>query len=200
MGSLIRKYGPCPFLTEDSNPDLFDRLANSIIGQQLSTKAAASIRTRILSQAGSKAFSAQFFLNVTLDNLRAYGLSRAKAKTLQDISARIRDDHYFLIRLKELSNEEISKILCEIKGIGPWTAKMFQMFALMRQDIFSLEDAGLMRGIRITYALGEVIGASEIEHITNQWTPYKTIGAWHMWQVANAQPQKLSIPRSDSKP
>ena len=192
LGSLIKLYGHCPFLSETSAPDLFDRLASSIIGQQLSTKAAAKIQSNILIASGSDVFTPDFFMHSTVETLRSYGLSMAKARTLHEISYRICSDADFLIRMKDLSNDDISSVLCQIKGIGPWTAKMFQMFALMRQDIFSLEDAGLMRGIRITYAHGNPIDPTEIERIVSMWAPYKTIGAWYMWQVANGQYQNRS--------
>ena len=189
LGSLIDKYGKCPFLGNDDDPDLFDRLATSIIGQQLSTKAASSIRTTVLGKAGATTFSPTFFLGVTVKDLRSFGLSMAKAKTLQDLSTRVQANPDFLNRLEKMSLQNVSNILCEIKGIGPWTAKMFQMFALRRLDVFAPEDAGLMRGIRITYLPGNDVDPLAIETITRRWAPYRSIGAWYMWQVANAQPQ-----------
>jgi len=113
----------------------------------------------------------------------------AKAKTLQDLSTRVQANPDFLNRLEKMDLQHISDILCEIKGIGPWTAKMFQMFALRRLDVFAPEDAGLMRGIRITYLHGNDADRVAIETITRRWSPYRSIGAWYMWQVANAQPQ-----------
>ena len=189
LGSLIDKYGECPFLGDDDDPHLFDRLATSIIGQQLSTKAASSIRTTVLGKAGATTFSPTFFLSVTVTDLRSFGLSMAKAKTLQDLSTRVQESPDFLNRLETMSLQNVSNILCEIKGIGPWTAKMFQMFALRRLDVFAPEDAGLMRGIRITYLPGNDVDPLAIETITRRWAPYRSIGAWYMWQVANAQPQ-----------
>ena len=192
LGRLIQKYGRCPFLQDGPQSNLFDRLANSIIGQQLSVKAAGSIRATLLAQATSEVFSPAFFLSTTPEDLRSYGLSTAKAKTLCEISTKLRNDPDFLVRMDSLPSQEIEHALCGIKGIGPWTAKMFQIFALRRLDIFAAEDAGLMRGIRITYSGGKSIDPVEIESITSQWSPYRTVGAWYMWQVANAQPQKLA--------
>ena len=192
LGRLIQQYGSCPFLQDNAQSNLFDRLANSIIGQQLSVKAAGSIRAVLLARATSEVFSPAFFLSTAPEDLRAYGLSTAKANTLREISTKIRNDPDFLTRMDSMPSEEIEHTLCGIKGIGPWTAKMFQMFALRRLDIFAPEDAGLMRGIRITYSDGKSIAPVDIESITSQWSPYRTVGAWYMWQVANAQPQKLA--------
>jgi DNA-3-methyladenine glycosylase II len=190
LGSLIDKYGKCPFLDDDNDdPDLFDRLASSIIGQQLSTKAASSIRATLLEQARGTTFSPAFFLSATVHDLRSYGLSAAKARTLQDVSIRVQSNPDFLKGMDQKGPEDVAALLCEIKGIGPWTAKMFQIFALRRLDVFAPEDAGLMRGIRITYLNEHDLEHPSIEAITRRWAPYRSIGAWYMWQVANAQPR-----------
>jgi DNA-3-methyladenine glycosylase II len=192
LASLIQKYGECPFLKDTPVPDLFDQLASSIIGQQLSTKAAGSIRATLLKQATSATFSTAFFLNTTPEDLRSYGLSMAKAKTLHELSTKVHSTPDFLTQMQALNTDEISRILCAIKGIGPWTAKMFQMFALRRLDVFAPEDAGIIRGIRLTYSDENTLDPFILDMITSRWAPYKTIASWYMWQVANDQPRKLS--------
>ena len=76
--------------------------------------------------------------------------------------------------------------LTNLYGVGEWTAQMFLIFALKRIDVFALNDAGLLKGIRHTYFHGELVGLDRIQDVVNTWKPYRTIGAWYMWQVANS--------------
>ena len=94
----------------------------------------------------------------------------------------------YLTSLYDKSNEFIIEKLIKLRGIGIWTAEMFQMFSLQRQDIFSHRDAGLIKGIRIVYFDKEIAELEEIEKITSKWKPYRSIGSWYMWQVANNEP------------
>ena len=92
-----------------------------------------------------------------------------------------------LNQIGRLNDEQIIQELVKVKGIGIWTAQMFQMSALKRLDVFAPGDAGLIKGIRIVYFKGKPITETAVAKITNKWKPYRSIGSWYMWQVANTQ-------------
>ena len=190
LAHLIELYGQPTFLSPRScEPNLFDQLISSIISQQLSTKVARTLKDRLYRLLGSTEFVPSALVEIQVDALRSCGLSHAKSSSIQSIATILTNNPTYLSDLASKGDDEIIATLTQLKGVGIWTAQMFQMFALRRLDVFAPEDAGLMRGIRITYLPGNDVDPLAIETITRRWAPYRSIGAWYMWQVANAQPQ-----------
>ncbi|MBD48555.1 MAG: Fe-S cluster assembly protein HesB [Dehalococcoidia bacterium] len=189
LATLITQYGePRLFRTVGVEVDLFDSLVNSIISQQISTIAANSIRTRLHRLLNTEIFCAEKLIVALESDLNSVGLSRPKCRYIKSIAIAINENPNLLSDLRNLDDDEVIERLTRFKGVGVWTAQMLQIFALGRPDIFSTKDAGLMRGVRVTYFNGETRGLDDVEEVTNKWKPYRSIGSWYMWQVANSSP------------
>mgnify|MGYP001078153529 CR=1 FL=1 len=189
MSGLIEMYGK-PTIMQHSVPEinLFDSLVNSIISQQLSVVAAKNIKARLYKFSEVEEFNPEMFVKLSDQDLRRCGLSKAKCDYTKGLAHELKKSPEFLKAMINQRDEKVIINLTKVKGIGIWTAQMFLLFALKRMDVFSAKDAGLMRGIRVTYFEGTLPSIDDLEKITNRWKPYRSIGAWYMWQVANAQP------------
>ena len=199
MTELIELYGR-PTLIDSLIPEsnLFDSLVNSIISQQLSVKVVRNIKDRLYKFGGVEKFNPEMFIKSSYEELRSCGLSKAKCDYTKGLAYQLKKSPEFLNLMVNKTDEKVITDLIEIKGVGLWTAQMFLLFALKRLDVFSSKDAGLMRGVRVTYFGGILPGAEDLEKVTNRWTPYRTIGSWYMWQVANAQPSITSKPNRNA--
>ena len=189
MEELIELYGkPTLFNSLIPETNLFDSLANSIISQQLSVQVVKNIKRKLYELGAVEKFNPDLFITSSYEDLRNCGMSKAKCDYTKGLANRIKKDPDFLQNMINETDEKVISDLTTIKGIGVWTAQMFLLFALKRLDIFSAKDAGLMRGVKLTYFNGTLPATEELENITGRWSPYRSIGSWYMWQVANAQP------------
>tara|TARA_A100001037_G_scaffold40769_1_gene31890 strand:+ start:4450 stop:5073 length:624 start_codon:yes stop_codon:yes gene_type:complete len=187
MAQLINDFDEPNFLEENLvQTKLFDSLINSIVSQQLSTRVAKIIRSRLYSFKNIQQFTPIIFLDFDVNDMRACGLSGAKCRYIKSISKICFESPDFLNNLIPKTDQQIIAELTNLYGVGEWTAQMFLIFALKRIDVFALNDAGLLKGIRHTYFHGELVGLDRIQDVVNTWKPYRTIGAWYMWQVANS--------------
>jgi DNA-3-methyladenine glycosylase II len=174
MASLIRKHGPCYLSARRGTA--FHTLATSIIGQQLSSKAAASLVRRV-STVASRPFRPKDFSALTPETLRAVGLSLRKASCLIMLADRMTSGDLALARLRHLDNEQVIEELTTIVGIGRWTAEMFLIFGVGRPNILSLADAGLQRSARSLY--GE---DASLEQLGLLWSPWNSVASWYLWR------------------
>jgi DNA-3-methyladenine glycosylase II len=178
MAEIINKYNNDVFSTEKS---ALESLLGSIVSQQISVKAAASIWKRIIDLVGK--ITTLNVLAVGADNLRSCGLSNQKAQYFINIAEHfhthtINNEAYW----DDRDYAEIYEELIQIKGVGPWTIEMFGMFYLKEKDIFPLKDIGIIRAINQLYSNSEnTLEMSEIIEISNQWKPYRTIAALFLW-------------------
>ena len=150
-----------------SRPDPWEALARAIVGQQLSTRAAASIWEKLVGIFDGE-MTPEALLRRRPQTLRKAGLSNAKVEFLRDLSARVKDGRLDLNRLKDLPDEDVMADLIEVKGIGLWSAEMFLIFHLGRTDVVSAGDLGIRRAIQIAYGLDELPGPDEIERIAQR--------------------------------
>ena len=171
-----------------SRPDPYEALARAIVGQQLSTKAAASIWSKLLDQFGGKTPTPEQLLRKRKETLRKAGLSNAKVEFLRDLAGRVRDGRVDLKGLRELSDEDIVAELVEVKGIGSWTAEMFLIFHLGRPDVVSAGDLGIRRAVQIAYGLDELPGPEEMERISDEWRPHRTLACLYLWRSLDNTP------------
>jgi DNA-3-methyladenine glycosylase II len=171
-----------------SRPDPFEALARAIVGQQLSTKAAASIWERLLAIFGGEMPTPEQLLRRRRETLRNAGLSNAKVEFLRDLAARIRDGRLDLARLKDLSDEDVCAELVQVKGIGRWSAEMFLIFNLGRKDVISAGDLGIRRAIQIAYGLDELPRPEDIDRIAEPWRPHRTLAGLYLWRSLAATP------------
>jgi len=184
LRGLIDEGGPIDPETDrrGSRPDAYQALARAIVGQQLSTKAAASIWGRVTELFGEHTPSPAQLLEVDGQELRDAGLSWSKVGFLKDLAERVEDGRLDLDHLGELSDEDVVAELTEIKGVGRWTAEMFLIFHLGRPDVVSMGDLGIRRAVQLAYGLDELPGPSEMERISEPWRPHRTLACLYLWR------------------
>ena len=162
-------------------PDLFAALVNSIVGQQISTKAHQTIWQRI-----NNSFSPitpANFKSLSAEELQKCGITMKKAHYIKEITGRIISDQLDLERLADLSNEEVIEQLCELPGIGRWTAEMILTFSLQRKDIISYSDLAILRGMRMVYHHRRITPQLFTKY-KRRYGPYATIASLYLWAVA----------------
>jgi DNA-3-methyladenine glycosylase II len=181
LARVIDRSEPCNL---QPHSDYFRALAGSIIGQQLSTKVAATIRGRFAALAGTGFPPPGQVAGFSFDELRAVGLSAAKIAYLRDLAAHVIDGRLDIARLPELTNEEIITEVIDVKGIGEWTAHMFLIFCLGRLDVLPTGDLGIRKGIQLLYELPKLPLPLEIQTIAerNSWTGCESIASWYVWR------------------
>ncbi len=176
MGQLILRN--CPLTLKDSHTP-FEHIATSIINQQLSQKAAATIENRILA---ITPMQSDLILKIKDDTLRNAGMSWRKIGYLKTLATADIDGHLDIALLKKMDNETVICHLCKLKGIGRWTAEMFLMFALRRSDVVALDDAGLQRAAKIHYDKDTTDSKALLEKIAIHWQPWQTVACWYLWR------------------
>jgi DNA-3-methyladenine glycosylase II len=178
MAGLIQRFGACTLQAKDP----FHTFCASIIGQQISVKAASAVQQKVRHQLGlDDLFKPNDFLRHSDEALRACGLSRQKVKYLKAFDHAIQNG-LVLTDLALLPNEAAIEILDALPGVGRWTAEMFLMFALAREDIFSLGDLGLRRVINQLYGNRDDQQATAL---AETWKPYRSIACWYLWRVTD---------------
>jgi DNA-3-methyladenine glycosylase II len=180
MGWLIDRIGE---LKIRLTPDPFESLVYSIVGQQLSVKAAAVIRGRV--RALVPAVTPEALLALDEETLRSAGLSRAKSASLRDLSAKTSSRELDLQRLDEMDNEAIIQMVSGVRGIGRWTAEMFLMFSLGRPDVLAVGDFGLQRAARWLYGMEERPDKKYLEQHAHKWSPYRSAASFYLWESIN---------------
>lgn len=171
-----------------SHEDYFLELYDSIVSQQLSIKAAATIMGRLKKLYPKEIITPEYTLKLDPEKMRAAGNSYAKIKYLKDLSQRVVDGSLQLEKFKDLPDEEITRELLAVKGIGPWTAEMFMMFSLGRPDIFSFGDQGLKNAMKKIYHLEKHATLEEALIISEKWSPYRTYACRILWKSLKNEP------------
>jgi DNA-3-methyladenine glycosylase II len=161
----------------------FDALCRAIIGQQLSTKAAATIARRFEAWAdGCGGLKPDVVLDATVSELRALGLSGQKVTYIVAL-AEAWNTQANLHRLEQLEDEDVIKALTAIKGVGEWTAQMFLLFSLRRPDVFAPRDLGIKKAMERLYGLPMASSDGELVAFSERWSPYRSLACRHLWQV-----------------
>jgi DNA-3-methyladenine glycosylase II len=168
--------------------DAYGTLVRSIVGQQLSTRAAATIYGRVLELSGGHTPTPKQLLKAEPDDMRAAGLSHAKVAYLRDLALHVEDGALELERLPDLPDEEVTAQLTAIKGVGQWTADMFLIFHLGRPDILPVGDQGIRRAIQVEYRLRKLPDAKRMQKIAKPWRPYRTLASLYLWSSLDNTP------------
>jgi DNA-3-methyladenine glycosylase II len=191
LGKLMKELGPIHPDRDrrKSRPDPYVALARAICGQQLSTKAAATIWGRIEELFGGVP-SPQQVIDADPQTLRDAGLSWGKVSYFRDLAERVRDGELDLERLPEMSDDEVIEELTAIKGIGRWTAEMFLIFHLGRPDILSTGDLGLRNGAALAHGLKAPPTPAELEEIGLAWSPHRTLASLYLWRALDNTPDE----------
>jgi len=165
-----------------SRPNPYEALARAIVGQQLSTKAAASIWSKLIALFDDQTPEPEALLRRRPATLRKAGLSNAKVEFLRDLARRVEDGRLDLKRLSRLSDEDITAELLEVKGIGRWTAEMFLIFHLGRPDVAAVGDLGIRRAVQVAYGMDELPGPEDLDRIAEKWRPHRTLASLYLWR------------------
>ena len=175
-------------LRRDRPGDAYGALLRSIVGQQLSTKAAATIYGRMLELFDGHPPTPKQLLKVDPDKIRAAGLSRPKIAYLRDLAQHVEEGTLELEHLPDLPDEEVAEQLTAIKGLGQWTADMFLMFHLGRPDVLPVGDQGIRRAVQVEYRLRKLPDAKRLEKIARPWRPYRTLACLYLWSSLDNAP------------
>ncbi len=169
--------------------DHYGALVRSIVGQQLSTKAARAIYGRLTDHFGGRTPTPPEVLASDPDELRqAAGLSRAKVGFLRSLAEHVGDGSLELERLDELPDDQVIAELVAVKGLGAWTAHMFLMFHLQRPDVLAVGDLGIRRAVMLRYGLPALPTPAELEQLGEPWRPHRTLACLYLWRSLDAQP------------
>jgi DNA-3-methyladenine glycosylase II len=187
MQRLIPRFGEARLL---SRGDAFTTLARSVVGQQISVKAAQSVWRRFADAAGSPdgPLSPSGVLAMPVPVLRGSGLSARKSEYLLDLARHFVEDRLHVSRWPTMDDEAIIAELVAIRGIGRWTAEMFLIFHLMRPDVLPLDDLGLLKGISLNYFSGESVSRAEAREVAAAWAPFRSVATWYLWRSLDPLP------------
>jgi DNA-3-methyladenine glycosylase II len=187
MRKLIPKFGDVRL---ESRGDAFTTLARSIVGQQISVKAAQSVWERFsgLAAAPPARLQPQAVLALAVPEMRAAGLSARKCEYLRDLAQHFESGAVHPAQWRAMSDEEIIDELVAIRGIGRWTAEMFLIFHLMRPDVLPLDDLGLLKGISLNYFSGETVSRAEAREVGEAWAPFRSVATWYVWRSLDPLP------------
>ena len=179
LADLIDRFGGHCELSISRTP--FDDLARSIISQQLSAKAARTIKSRICKMVGNP-MKPDRFARIPLKRLREAGLSTAKCRHIRELASKVISGDLDLYELQKLPNRKLIEKLVEQRGIGLWTAQMFLIFACGRTDVLATKDAGLRRAIQLFYGR-EINSDEEFHAFAERWKPYRSFASLYLWRA-----------------
>jgi DNA-3-methyladenine glycosylase II len=183
MKRLIPQFGQACL---QSRGDAFITLARSIVGQQISVKAAQSVWDRFAKL--PRQVSPRSVLKLKVDDMRAAGLSARKVEYLVDLAVHFSSGAVHVQAWQEMDDEAIIDELVAIRGIGRWTAEMCLIFHLLRPNVLPLDDVGLINGISRNYFSGEPVSRSDAREVAQAWSPYSTVATWYIWRSLDPVP------------
>jgi DNA-3-methyladenine glycosylase II len=183
LKKLIPKFGPVHLINRG---DPFVTLARSVVGQQISVRAAQSVWERV--ELACPKLAPQQFIRLGHDKLTACGLSKRKAEYILDLAQHFVSGALHVDKWTAMLDEAVIAELTQIRGIGRWTAEMFLIFNLSRPDVLPLDDLGLIRAISINYFSGEPVTRSEAREVAANWEPWRTVATWYMWRSLDPLP------------
>jgi DNA-3-methyladenine glycosylase II len=181
LGGVIDRVGPCRLATSDQATH-FEALARSIVFQQLSGKAAATIHGRFAGLFDGKGPHAAGLLSLPEEALRGAGLSRQKASYLRDFAQRVSGGELPIESMAEFADDDVVRHLTRVKGVGRWTAQMFLLFRLGRPDVLPELDLGVQKAIQKAYKLRKRPTPDRVLRIGTNWTPHRSVATWYLWR------------------
>ena len=187
LAPIIALHGPPRF---EPHSDYYAALVNSIIGQQLSVKAASTIKQRFQDLFDGQLPAPEAIISKSHDELRSVGLSNAKANYTRDLAEHVIDGRIKFDAIPQQTNTEIIAKLTDVKGIGEWTVHMFLMFCVGRLDVLATGDLGVRNGIRNLYGLTVAPTPLQVSELAaqNGWHPYESVACWYLWRSLDNSP------------
>jgi DNA-3-methyladenine glycosylase II len=187
MKKLIPRFGEARL---QSRGDAFTTLARSIVGQQISVKAAQSVWDRFIAMlpCPSVRLPPEAVLSLDVPTMRSAGLSARKVEYLRDLAQHFDGGMVHVRQWQQMDDDSIIEELVAIRGIGRWTAEMFLIFYLMRPNVMPLDDLGLIKGISLNYFSGEPVTRAEAREVGEAWAPFKSVATWYVWRSLDPLP------------
>lgn len=187
MKKLIPQFGEARL---QARGDAFTTLARSVVGQQISVKAAQSVWEKFASLLAGPSTRIQptAVLALEVEALRGAGLSARKVEYLRDLAQHFEEGSVHVRQWTQMDDEAIIEELVAIRGIGRWTAEMFLIFHLMRPNVLPLDDQGLLKGISENYFSGEPVSRAEAREVGDAWAPYRSVATWYIWRSLDPLP------------
>lgn len=187
MKKLIPQFGEARL---QSRGDAFTTLARSVVGQQISVKAAQSVWEKFVAVMAVPAtrVPSGAVLTLSVEQMRGAGLSARKVEYLSDLAQHFETGTVHVGQWQKMDDEAIIDELVAIRGIGRWTAEMFLIFYLMRPNVMPLDDLGLLKGISRNYFSGEPVSRAEARELGDAWTPYRSVATWYIWRSLDPLP------------
>jgi DNA-3-methyladenine glycosylase II len=185
MAALVRRIGPLDHASRRRGRpgDAYGALVRTIVGQQLSTKAARTIYTRLVALFGDSPPTPEEILSADEDALRTVGLSRQKIGYLRDLARHVRSGDLDFVALHDLPDEEVAARIVAVKGLGRWSADMFLMFHLGRPDVLPVGDLGIRRAVERAYGLPGLPDADDLRRLAGPWRPHRTLACLYLWET-----------------
>ena len=178
LGEAIDLIGP---VRREISPELFPALVNSMVGQQISTKAQATIWRRITENLGE--VTPQTVCACSVEELQAHGLTFKKAGYIRGAAEKMLDGSFDIHALRSKSDAEVCAELSKLDGIGVWTAEMLMLFSMQRPDIFSFGDLAILRGLRMLYHHRKIT-REQFEKYRRRYSPYGSVASLYLWAIA----------------
>jgi DNA-3-methyladenine glycosylase II len=184
MAAIVERIGPLDHVARRRGrpEDAYGALVRTIVGQQLSTKAARTIYARLVALFGDNPPTPAELIAAEAVDLRAAGLSRQKIGYLRDLARRVHDGELELDILHELSDEEVAARITAVKGLGQWSADMFLIFHLRGPDVLPVGDLGIRRAVEKAYGLPALPEADHLRTIAEPWRPHRTLASLYLWE------------------
>ena len=184
MEELVERIGPLlPAQRRRGRPgDAYGSLVRTIVGQQLSTKAARSIYGRLTALFDDRPPTPEELVSTDEELLRACGLSRPKVRYLRDLAERVISGELDLQSLHDLPDDEVIRQITAVRGLGQWSADIFLMFHLGREDVLPVGDLGVRRAVEKAYDLPEIPDAETLQHLARPWSPHRTLASVYLWE------------------
>jgi DNA-3-methyladenine glycosylase II len=184
MENIVRRVGPLgrEECRRGRPDDAYGALVRTIVGQQLSTKAARSIYTRLTALFGGRAPTPQELISTEEEALRAAGLSRPKIRYLRYLADHVLRGGLDLDALQTLPDEEVAARIVSVKGLGQWSADMFLMFHLGREDVLPVGDLGIRRAVQKAYDLPDAPDPDALRRLAAPWQPHRTLASFYLWE------------------
>jgi DNA-3-methyladenine glycosylase II len=191
MSRLVDRLGELSMETRRKRTpslDAYGTLLRSVVGQQVSVKAAAAIYGRVVDLFGGETPPPERLLEVDPQELRDAGLSWRKVEYVRDLATHVVNGDLELDRLGELSDEEVIAEITAVRGFGLWSAQVFCMFFLERPDVLPAGDLGIRRAVEIEYGLDDIPPPKEVERIGERWSPHRTLASIYLWESLHNTP------------
>jgi len=189
LAPIIKNYGPCRL---KPHTDHYGELVGSIVGQQLSAKAGATIWRRVLDLFNGRMPTPEQLIRIDGQKLRDAGCSWPKVGYMKDLAQHVLDKRLDLKHIATMPNDQLIEQLTAVKGIGEWSAHMFMIFGLGRLDILPVGDLGVRKAIMNLYGLKQLPEPAQMITVSNKnnWHPYESVAAWYLWQFLDNSPKK----------